>query len=102
MGFPLQVASPTSRALVDDVLLGRRLIGLVPVRTEQQDDSALHAEDFYWVGVVGYVHKINKEQNLYQILVSGTRKFATGKFVFFIPQAFAVPYQYYFIYLPLL
>ena len=81
MGFPLQVASPTSRALVDDALLGRRLIGLVPVRTEQQDDSALHAEDFYRVGVVGYVHKINKEQNLYQILVSGTRKFAIESIV---------------------
>ena len=33
------------------------------------------------MGVVGYVHKINKEQNLYQILVSGTRKFAIESIV---------------------
>ena len=35
MGFPLQVASESSKQLIDDALLGDRMIGLVPSRKEQ-------------------------------------------------------------------
>ena len=83
MGFPLQVSSETSKGLIDDVLLGDRLIGLVPSKKEQvKDDDSLRGDDLYQVGVVGYLHKINKAQEgFYQILVSGTHKFAIDEFV---------------------
>ena len=83
MGFPLQVSSEASKGLIDEVLLGNRLIGLVPSKKEQtKEDDILLQGDLYQVGVVGYLHKLNKAQEgQYQILVSGTRKFAIDSFV---------------------
>ena len=83
MGFPLQVSSETSKQLIDDVLLGDRMMGLVPSRREQvSDDDILGPDDLYKVGVVGYLHKLNKAQEgYYQVLVSGTKKFAISEFV---------------------
>ena len=83
MGFPLQVSSETSKQLIDDVLLGDRLMGMVSSRRAQvSDDDILGPEDLYQVGVVGYLHKLNKAQEgHYQILVSGTKKFAVSEFV---------------------
>jgi ATP-dependent Lon protease len=83
MGFPLQVSSETSKQLIDDVLLGDRLIGLVPSRRDQvSDDDVLGPADLYQVGVVGYLHKLNKAQEgYYQVLMSGTKKFAVSEFV---------------------
>ena len=76
MGFPLQVSSDSSKQLIDDVLLGDRMIGLVPSRREQvKDDDVLGQEDLYSVGVVGYLHKLNKApEGFYQVLMSGTKK----------------------------
>jgi ATP-dependent Lon protease len=83
MGFPLQVSSDTSKQLIDDVLLGDRLIGLVPSRREQvSDDDILGPEDLYQVGVVGYLHKLNKApEGYYQVLMSGTKKIAVSEFI---------------------
>ena len=77
MGFPLQVSSDSSKQLIDDVLLGDRMIGLVPSRREQvKDDDVLGQEDLYSVGVVGYLHKLNKApEGFDQVLMSGTKKF---------------------------
>ena len=83
MGFPLQVSSDSSKQLIDDALLGDRMIGLVPSRREQtRDDDILGPEDLYTIGVVGYLHKLNKApEGYYQILVSGTKKIAITGFV---------------------
>nr|WP_320009840.1 endopeptidase La [uncultured Desulfobulbus sp.] len=82
MGFPLQVSSETSKKLIDDVLLGDRMMGMVPSnRPQVSDEDLLGPEDLYKVGVVGYLHKLNKaEDGSYQILVSGTKKFAVSEF----------------------
>jgi len=87
MGFPLQVSSEASKQLIDDVLLGDRLIGLVPSRREQvKDDDQLGPDDLYKIGVVGYLHKLNKApEGFYQILVSGTKKIALTEFVDSVP-----------------
>jgi ATP-dependent Lon protease len=83
MGFPLQVSSETSKQLIDDVLLGDRMMGMVSSRRAQvSDDDILGPEDLYQVGVVGYLHKLNKvAEGHYQILVSGTKKFAVSEYV---------------------
>ncbi|MBV5318680.1 MAG: endopeptidase La [Desulfobulbaceae bacterium] len=87
MGFPLQVSSEASKQLIDDVLLGDRLIGLVPSRREQvKDDDLLGPDDLYKIGVVGYLHKLNKApEGFYQILVSGTKKIAITEFIDSVP-----------------
>lgn len=83
MGFPLQVSSETSKQLIDDVLLGDRMMGLVPSRREQvSDDDLLGPDDLYRVGVVGYLHKLNKAaEGYYQVLVSGTKKIAISEYI---------------------
>jgi ATP-dependent Lon protease len=83
MGFPLQISSDTSKQLIDDVLLGDRLVGLVPSRRDQvSDDDILGPDDLYKVGVVGYLHKLNKApEGFYQVLMSGTKKMAVAEFI---------------------
>lgn len=84
MGFPLQVSSASSKQLIDDAILGSRMVGLLTTRKESQidDNDALTGEDLFQVGVVGYIHKMTKhDEGRYQVLVSGTRKFKTNKYL---------------------
>ncbi|MBW6520239.1 MAG: endopeptidase La [Desulfoarculaceae bacterium] len=83
MGFPLQVGEEASKQLIDDALLGERMIGLVSTRkTESQDMKNLTEEDLCRVGVIGYIHKINKEvPGYYHVIVSGTKKIEIVKVV---------------------
>ncbi|WP_319550154.1 endopeptidase La [Desulfogranum marinum] len=76
MGFPLQVASESSKQLIDDVLLGDRMLGMVTSRKEKvEEGEVLGKEELYDIGVVGYLHKLTKsQQGYYQVLVSGTKK----------------------------
>lgn len=76
MGFPLQVASESSKQLIDDVLLGDRMLGMVTSRKEKvEEGESLGKEELYDIGVVGYLHKLTKsQQGYYQVLVSGTKK----------------------------
>jgi len=83
MGFPLQVASDSSKQLIDDALLDNRMIGLVPSRIEQtSSDEIVTGEDLYRIGVVGYIHKLTKApEGFYQVLVSGTRKLSVVEYI---------------------
>jgi len=75
MGFPLQIGSESSKSLIDDALLGDRMIGLIPARPGAAGNDRPGEEDLYRVGVVGYIHKLTKaEEGYYQVLVSGTRR----------------------------
>ncbi|HHB76414.1 MAG TPA: endopeptidase La, partial [Desulfobulbus sp.] len=60
MGFPLQIGSESSKKLIDDALLGDRMVGLVPGRKEKTTGEELDPDDLYRVGVVGYIHKLTK------------------------------------------
>ncbi|MBC8208968.1 MAG: endopeptidase La [Desulfobulbaceae bacterium] len=75
MGFPLRISSESSRKLIDDALLANRMIALVASRVAPDASSEIpDGDDIFRVGVVGYIHKINKDEGFYQVLVSGTRK----------------------------
>ncbi len=100
MGFPLQVASDSSKQLIDDALLGNRMIGLVPSRKEQKPgEEAVTGEDLFKIGVVGYIHKLTKaEEGFYQVLVSGTRRFSISRFTseqpYMVAEVVEVPMVY--------
>ncbi len=83
MGFPLQVSSESSRQLIDEALLGDRMIGLLPHSGEDSSSQEdVDTDDLYQVGVVGYIHKMTKsEEGVYQVLVSGTKKFRVLEYV---------------------
>ena len=79
MGFPLQVASDSSKQLIDEALLTNRMIGLVATRQDKDAKDASEqtapGDDLYRIGVVGYIHKMTKaEEGYYQVLVSGLKK----------------------------
>ncbi len=82
MGFPLQIGSDSSKKLIDDALLGDRMIGLVPSRIEKSGKDDITPKDLYGTGVVGYIHKLTKaEEGYYQVLVSGTKKIETVEYI---------------------
>ncbi|MCI5148835.1 MAG: endopeptidase La, partial [Candidatus Electrothrix sp. MAN1_4] len=82
MGFPLQIASGTSKQLVDDALQGDRMVGLVLCHKKQvEENETITSADLHQVGAVGYVHKISTtEEDYYQVLVSGIHKLSVDKF----------------------
>uniref|UniRef100_UPI004055C900 endopeptidase La n=1 Tax=Candidatus Electrothrix sp. TaxID=2170559 RepID=UPI004055C900 len=82
MGFPLQIASGTSKQLVDEALQGDRMVGLVLCHKKQVEDTdTISSTDLHRVGAVGYIHKISKtEEGYYQVLVSGIHKLSVDKF----------------------
>ncbi|MFH2122614.1 MAG: endopeptidase La [Pseudomonadota bacterium] len=87
MGFPLQVGDEASKQLIDDALLGERLIGLVSTRkTAPEEVVNLTEEDLCRVGVIGYIHKISKEkEGYYHVIVSGTKKIEIVKVIEAVP-----------------
>jgi len=86
MGFPLQVKSDSAKKLIDDILLGDRLLGLFthkPVDKEKPDDSKEESvsEHLYSIGVMGYIHKLVKgSEDTYHVLTSGFKKIQTMKY----------------------
>ncbi|MFO7761746.1 MAG: LON peptidase substrate-binding domain-containing protein, partial [Desulfobia sp.] len=74
MGFPLQVKNESAKKLIDDILLGDRLLALVTHRPMEEKPPEIKAEHLYSMGVMGYIHKLVKnEDHSYQILTTGIR-----------------------------
>jgi len=82
MGFPLQVSSDSSKKLIDEALLGDRMIGLVSSQQESvTKDTPVEVDDLFQIGVVGYIHKLTKnDEGYYQVLVSGLKKIKTVEY----------------------
>jgi len=77
MGFPLQVSSASSKQLIDDALLQDRMIAIVSHRKieGEQPPKEMDTSYLFSVGVVGYIHKINKtSEEIYQVLISASKK----------------------------
>jgi ATP-dependent Lon protease len=77
MGFPLQVSSASSKQLIDDALLQERMIAIVSHKKieGEQSPKTLDTSYLFSVGVVGYIHKINKtSEEIYQVLISASKK----------------------------
>ena len=56
--LPLTVGRPRSIRLIDDAVLGKRIIGLVAAKNPEQDDSG--PDDVYQVGTAALVHRLRK------------------------------------------
>ncbi|MCW5212832.1 LON peptidase substrate-binding domain-containing protein [Desulfobulbus sp. TB] len=82
MGFPLQIASSSSKQLVDEAMEGDRMIGLVLCHKKQvAENDTISSTDLHRVGAVGYLHKVSTtEEGYYQVLVSGIHKLTVNSF----------------------
>ncbi|MCI5224344.1 MAG: endopeptidase La, partial [Candidatus Electrothrix sp. AR4] len=87
MGFPLQIASSTSKQLVDEAMQGDQMIGLVLCHKKQvADNDTISSDDLHRVGAVGYIHKVSKtEEGYYQVLVSGVHKLSVDNYTQELP-----------------
>jgi len=82
MGFPLQISHPSTKKLVDDVILKERLVAIVAHPQKEKEDKGVNPEDLFRYGVLGYIHKLIKgEKGVYQVLMSAVRKLHVLEFV---------------------
>ncbi len=82
MGFPIQVSHPDSKQLIDDVLLKERLIAIISHKTAKEVEEKLDTDNLYSVGVMGYIHKMNKGiEGFYHVLVSAVQKIKVIDFI---------------------
>jgi len=71
---PLTIGQPRSIRLVDDVVSGNRMIGLVTAKNPELENP--NPEDLFTVGTVGMVHRLFRAQDgTIRLLVQGITRF---------------------------
>ncbi|TLN18713.1 AAA family ATPase, partial [bacterium] len=76
---PLTIGQPRSIRLVDDVVSGNRMIGLVTARNPELENP--NPEDLYTIGTVGMVHRLFRAQDgTIRLLVQGITRFKLLEF----------------------
>ena len=77
--------------LVNDAVLGNKMIGVLTLRTLKEDgDTTLSPQDFYEIGVVGRISRLLKlPEDAIQILVFGLNKFRVIKWIQWDPYPLA-------------
>ncbi|HYF65168.1 MAG TPA: LON peptidase substrate-binding domain-containing protein, partial [Herpetosiphonaceae bacterium] len=58
--LPLAVGQPESIRLIDDSMVGERVVGLMTIKNEDERPSPVTADDFYHIGTAALVHKLMK------------------------------------------
>ncbi len=77
---PLTVGQPRSVRLVDDILSGDKLVGLVASRKPELDEPG--PEDLYTVGTIATVHRLLRAPDgTIRLLVQGIQRFRLGDVV---------------------
>lgn len=79
-GVPLTIGQPRSINLVDDVVAGNRLVGLVASKDPELETPG--PEDLYEVGTIATVHRLFRAPDgTIRLLVHGLTRFRLGEFV---------------------
>ncbi len=77
---PLNIGRPRSIKLVDDVVAGDRLIGLVTARDQENENPG--PDDLYPIGTVATVHRLFRTPDgTIRLMVQGIARFRVGEFV---------------------
>ncbi|RLD06923.1 MAG: endopeptidase La [Chloroflexi bacterium] len=77
---PLTIGQPRSIKLVDDILAGNKLVGLVASKNPNLDEPGV--EDLYAVGTVATVHRLLRAPDgTVRLLVQGMERFRLGEMV---------------------
>ncbi len=75
MVLPMLVGEERHQRLVDEVLSGDKIIGLVALRPERSADQVKSAEDLYEVGVAALVMKMSKGDDGVRLVAQGLTRF---------------------------
>ncbi|MBU0729540.1 MAG: endopeptidase La [Proteobacteria bacterium] len=82
MGFPLQVTNPQSKQMIDQALLGDKLVAIVSQQQTENADKKTIPGELHSVGIMGYIHKMVKAQEgFYQVLVSAVKRIRVTDFI---------------------
>jgi ATP-dependent Lon protease len=77
---PLTIGQPRSIKLVDDILAGDKLVGLVASRNPELDEPG--PEDLYTVGTIATVHRLLRAPDgTIRLLVQGLERFRLGEMI---------------------
>src|SRR5690349_6702908 len=55
---PLAVGQEQSIKLIDEAVLGERMVGLVTLKNEQERPDPITVDDFYEIGTAALVHRL--------------------------------------------
>ena len=73
--IPLAVGQEQSIKLIDDAVLGERMIGLVTLKNEQERPPVITAGDYYEIGTAAMVHRLLRlPDNTLRVAVQGLEK----------------------------
>jgi ATP-dependent Lon protease len=73
--IPLAVGQEPSIRLIDDAVLGERMIGLVTLKNEQERPPSLTADDYYQIGTAALVHRLLRlPDDTLRVAVQGLEK----------------------------
>ena len=73
--IPLAVGQEQSIRLIDDAVLGERMIGLVALKNEQERPEHVTSEDFYQIGTAALVHRLLRlPDNTLRVAVQGIER----------------------------
>ncbi len=76
---PLTIGQPRSIKLIDDVIAGNKLVGLVASQNAELENPAI--KDMYKIGTVGSIHRLFRAPDgTIRILVQGMARFATQEY----------------------
>lgn len=76
---PLTIGQPRSIRLVDDVVIGEKMIGLVTARNPELENPG--PDDLYRVGTIAMIHRMFRAPDgTIRLLVQGMTRFALGEF----------------------
>ncbi|HEU5100128.1 MAG TPA: endopeptidase La [Roseiflexaceae bacterium] len=72
---PLAVGQEQSIKLIDEAVLGERMIGLVTLKNEQERPDPISADDFYEIGTAALVHRLLRlPDNTLRVAVQGVER----------------------------
>ncbi len=73
--IPLGVGQEQSIQLIDEAVLGERMIGLVTLKSEQERPEHITAEDYYQIGTAAVVHRLLRlPDNTLRVAVQGIER----------------------------
>jgi len=76
---PLTIGQPRSIKLIDDVIAGNKLVGLVASKNAELENPAI--KEMYKIGTVGSIHRLFRAPDgTIRILVQGMARFATQEY----------------------
>ena len=73
--IPLAVGQEQSIRLIDEAMVGERVIGLVALKNEQERPEHVTADDFYQVGTAALVHRLLRlPDNTLRVAIQGVER----------------------------